>query len=256
MTRSCGNTASHGAHVYMNTEMRPAKCDGTLQCLLMSPHLAHTFYLEDSTYPQWCIGRQAEEFFCGDMSPHITHAEQVDGVIRQCIGDTLETVKPNFLIEIFERQLAFQQDLGYDFSEMLEEERVWYAKDQILALLDETHEALGEIGWKSWATSRHFNRDAFVGELIDALHFLVNLFLVAECTPQEMYQRYIAKNEKNRTRQDKGYDGVTDKCPGCKRAYDDDAVKCYPSTPSEMAYCDASGVHFKKANIQIEEHKP
>lgn len=149
------------------------------------------------------------------------------------------------LTEMMTRQLKFQESLGFKVEDMLEEEKVYYAKDQILACLDELHEALAEIGWKPWATSRHFNRDAFVGELIDAWHFLMNLFLVAEVKPHELFSLYVTKNDKNIARQEKGYDGVTDKCPNCKRAYDDDAVNCLPASLygdnhslNKPAYCE------------------
>jgi dimeric dUTPase (all-alpha-NTP-PPase superfamily) len=105
------------------------------------------------------------------------------------------------------------------------EERIQFIKDMILALTDELHEMLGEVGWKPWATSDHINEDAFKNELIDAWHFLMNLMLVVNMSAEELYERYIAKRQKNIKRQDNGYDGLN-KCPICKRAYDDDAVEC------------------------------
>lgn len=106
------------------------------------------------------------------------------------------------------------------------DERLQFIKDMILASEDELHEALGEVGWKPWATSRHINEEAFKGELVDLWHFFMNLAMAVNMTPDELYDRYIAKRLKNIKRQEEGYDGVKDKCPGCKRALDDDAVTC------------------------------
>jgi len=133
------------------------------------------------------------------------------------------------LSEIFARQRELQtRSFGVDPASLDENERVRYVIDMNMALQDELHEALGEIGWKPWATSRHFNRDAYVGELIDALHFLVNLFLVAGADADEVHNLYLAKANKNARRQQDGYDGLTGKCRVCARALDDDAVNCTP----------------------------
>ena len=97
----------------------------------------------------------------------------------------------------------------------------------VTALIDELHELLGEIGWKPWAKSRHINLDAARGEFIDAMHFMANLALVLGLNDaEEILRLYHKKHEKNAKRQEEGYDGVSTKCPGCKRALDDEAVEC------------------------------
>lgn len=115
---------------------------------------------------------------------------------------------------------------GADPASLVGEERIQFIKDMKLALEAELQEALDEVGWKPWATSRHVNEEAFKGELVDAWHFFMNLCLVADMSPQELYDRYLAKRQKNIARQVAGYDGVTGKCPKCKRALDDEAVTC------------------------------
>lgn len=96
----------------------------------------------------------------------------------------------------------------------------------VLALTDELHELLGEVGWKPWATSKHVNLTAARGELIDAFHFFMNLALVLNMDASDLFLGYMKKHEKNIERQEEGYDGVSTKCPGCKRALDDDGVAC------------------------------
>lgn len=119
-----------------------------------------------------------------------------------------------------------QKSYKKDPTTLDDEERAEFIRWNVLALEDELHEALQEVGWKPWATSRHLNRDAFKGELVDAYHFFMNLMLAADIDADEFLEAYQAKRTKNAKRQAEGYDGVTGKCPHCKRALDDSAVMC------------------------------
>lgn len=135
--------------------------------------------------------------------------------------------------------LAAQNELqtetyGHKFKEMGQLERIAFIKENVLALENEIHEALGEVGWKTWATSNHINEDEYLGELVDVFHFFMNLILVLQMPAtetrtsitvndlaEEFTRRYFAKNARNTQRQLDGYDGVSGKCPVCKRAIDD-----------------------------------
>jgi dimeric dUTPase (all-alpha-NTP-PPase superfamily) len=117
---------------------------------------------------------------------------------------------------------SFKQDPRF----LNDKDRIEWIRWNILAMEDELHEALAETGWKPWATSDHMNRDAFVGELVDAFHFLMNLMLISNCNAAEFLERYAEKRGINAARQAAGYDGISSKCPQCKRALDDPAVTC------------------------------
>lgn len=137
-------------------------------------------------------------------------------------GDRLES--------IFDRQQAFQMIVSNgDYPPTDPDHLMAEIRTQSLGVISEVNEALEETGWKPWATSNHINREAYLGELVDALHFLVNMALLAGITPDEIYQNYREKNLVNLRRQVTGYDGVSTKCVNCKRAYDDPAVKCQPA---------------------------
>jgi hypothetical protein len=127
---------------------------------------------------------------------------------------------------------------------MTDEERVEFIRMNVLALTDELHEALAETGWKPWATSKHVNDEAYFGELVDAWHFLMNLMLAVGANPSDvatmLYERYTDKHNINIQRQVDGYDGVSTKCPGCGRALDDDAVKCFVYPLGADAWCDTN----------------
>lgn len=145
------------------------------------------------------------------------------------------------------RQREFQEDiLGYgSLNGMTPDQRAEYFRVQSLALVFELGEASNEIGWKPWATSKHFNPEAYLSEAIDIMHFAVNLALAGGATTEQIFQMFVTKNEKNRARQRDGYDGVTGKCPACSRSYDDAGVRCTPvhSHPEEgagAAWCDVN----------------
>ena len=131
------------------------------------------------------------------------------------------------LERIFHEQYMLQvESYGASPMHLEDEARIEFIRWNILAMTDELHEALAETGWKPWATSRHVNEEAFKGELVDVLHFFVNLCLVAGMDGDELFERYLEKRQRNAKRQRDGYDGVSTKCPKCKRALDDADVRC------------------------------
>lgn len=132
----------------------------------------------------------------------------------------------DWLGAIYSKQLGLQEQLGYDFWAMSGQERVEYVRMNILALENELHEALAETTWKPWATYPEQtigNERKFGDELVDALHFLMNLFIVAGWTPQIIHERFMVKNKVNQTRQETGYDATSAKCAysRCRRHLDD-----------------------------------
>jgi len=146
--------------------------------------------------------------------------------------------KPDRLAIMLNMQSELQErSYGQRIEELEGEARIQMFKEMYVALVDELHEALGEMGWKAWATSKHFNEGAVQGELIDAWHFFMNLLILSGLDPEEMFEKYMAKHKKNQQRQVDGYDGVTTKCKGCGRALDDDAVKCHESEDQPGVHC-------------------
>lgn len=147
----------------------------------------------------------------------------------------------DYMREWLRTQRTLQKEsYGVDFDTMSDEERITFITWNVLALTDELHEALAEIGWKPWATSRHINTEALQGELVDAMHFLGNLILASGMSADRLMRLYRAKRATNAKRQENGYDGVTTKCPVCKRALDDPAVSCTYDPVSHRAECAAA----------------
>jgi len=121
------------------------------------------------------------------------------------------------------RQLELQQDHMKDGDPRhLEGDAMAdFMRWNAFALEDEIHEAMQEVGWKPWATNREVQVTEFVGEMVDAFHFFMNMLLCGTgMTPQDLsqmfVQRYLDKNEKNARRQIEGYTGLQ-KCRICGR---------------------------------------
>lgn len=129
--------------------------------------------------------------------------------------------------DILELQLKLQRTaFNIDVLNLDEEELIDYITWNAFAMLDEVHEAMKEVSWKPWASATYVNREAFLKELIDAAHFLNNMWLaVAKLESTEAASLFKAlyqdKHITNARRQAVGYDGVSGKCPACHRDLDE-----------------------------------
>jgi NTP pyrophosphatase (non-canonical NTP hydrolase) len=73
-----------------------------------------------------------------------------------------------------------------------------YVRDVVLCATDELHELLAEVHWKPWKDSRGIRDiDAYREELADVLHFILDLYLAAGLTGQDVVNDYVAKHEEN-----------------------------------------------------------
>jgi dimeric dUTPase (all-alpha-NTP-PPase superfamily) len=118
---------------------------------------------------------------------------------------------------IMDRQLELQRDsFMIDPTELSGEARNNYVAAMATALNVEIGEALQEISWKPWASGEWFHREAYLMELIDALHFWMNLVLIATNDPMDVIEVYMRKAQINADRQREGYTGEG-KCPKCGR---------------------------------------
>lgn len=148
------------------------------------------------------------------------------------------------LTRMLTMQLELQRELQTDPTAVPLDRRADWIAHMVLAATAELHEALNEVGWKAWATSRHVNDDACFDELRDAWQFLTNaMFTVYQCSPEELAHLLEGalneKIEKNRARARAGYTG-TEKCPGCRRALDEVVlreVKKPDTDETELVFC-------------------
>lgn len=114
---------------------------------------------------------------------------------------------------IMNKQNELQKRLGTDFTQLNDEERAEFMRNHRGYLEDEIAEALYEMPfykkWKDYSGMTDIDRalawDKVKLELVDALHFFVNLLLAAGFTAEEVLDMYLAKNSENHRRQDEGY---------------------------------------------------
>lgn len=191
----------------------------SLDYLSSLPHLAGQV---DAMGVHGCDGCCSGQAWLRDATPTTTHEET-----REMIQTPIDG------IDLLQRLLAHQAEAqrnvyNIDPAALPIGDRVEYIRWNVLALTDELHEMLAETSWKPWAKADYVNADKATNELIDALHFLMNLFLVLapedrgpDALAADIFDRYERKRAINAERQRKGYDGVDSKCTGCKRALDD-----------------------------------
>jgi hypothetical protein len=129
--------------------------------------------------------------------------------------------------DILNLQAATQYSVyGYDFANMSLREIMdfWHMNNH--SLIDEIHEATDALGgissggsaiWKRWKKDYHKYQEMKFSdlspedqleckfEIIDILHFFMNMAASIGMSPQEMYNMYMSKNEENRRRQTNNY---------------------------------------------------
>jgi hypothetical protein len=132
-----------------------------------------------------------------------------------------------------QRELQHRMGLKFTVSPDDKRRRVNHIKDMALAAIKEIGEALDETSWKPWTSGEPMLRKHAVGgELSDAWQFIMNMWFAAypELSDEALADRMLsvlnAKLIVNESRRVSGYDGVSTKCPDCKRALDDPAVSC------------------------------
>lgn len=118
----------------------------------------------------------------------------------------------------FRDYLARQRNLqiggyGKDPAKYTGDDATNFIKWNILAAQAELAEVLGETCWKPWATydvgEVFKDRDKYVEEIVDVMHFIANLLIVAGVTDEELSAAFIEKQRVNAARQqtDGGYKG-------------------------------------------------
>lgn len=120
---------------------------------------------------------------------------------------------PGALQTILSSQKKFQSFMGFDIDNFTPQQRATYIRDQMLWSVDEIHEALHELPYaKSWSKKYdkpEYDHDEqmklFKEEMIDALHFIANIFVAAGMDEDEIIRMYKEKNVENYNRQHRGY---------------------------------------------------
>jgi len=130
------------------------------------------------------------------------------------------------LEHIFSLQAAFDGELAR--LRNLDGDAETWIQREVLAIVAELGELLGEVNFKWWKNARPVDMEAVKEEMVDILHFFVSMCLKAGFTADDIYQAYLEKNRENFRRQQglsekPGYAASQDNCDVMReksKAYD------------------------------------
>jgi dimeric dUTPase (all-alpha-NTP-PPase superfamily) len=116
------------------------------------------------------------------------------------------------LDDMFDRQESFQKKLDCDLGKFLNNKKHYLenygiqtqeemTKETVIQLFSEINEILNEINWKKHTLDKTtVNVGHVKEEIIDVQHFIINLCLIWNIDPEELYELFIIKNNKNHER--------------------------------------------------------
>ncbi len=67
----------------------------------------------------------------------------------------------------------------------------------VLALMVEAGEAIQTTDWKTWRPNHKASKAKFRKEVIDIMHFAINLCIAAAIKDDEVYKLFMQKNRTN-----------------------------------------------------------
>jgi len=128
----------------------------------------------------------------------------------------IKSIAGNDMLKIiFEMQRRLQGKMPVatnGIENMSDADKQNFINQMYIALQVELGEAIQETQWKNpklvkfgWKQTQELNLMKYKEELVDALHFFVNLCLVFGITAEELYKGYLQKNKVNANRQRDGY---------------------------------------------------
>ena len=103
------------------------------------------------------------------------------------------------LEEMFQMQRALDADIETNRALHFTTEE-WMQKE-VLAMLSELAEVLDEVNFKWWKNPKPLDDDKLKNEVVDVAHFLLSMCLRSGMSADELYARYVAKNQENFDRQ-------------------------------------------------------
>ena len=117
------------------------------------------------------------------------------------------------LIEMFNIQFKAQDTRG-TWVKIKESEanKQQFVNQMILAAIEECTEIMRESAYKNpeympfgWKEGQQWNTDSYKEEIVDLMHFVMNLFMSVGGTPEEFFELYKKKNSINLKRWANGY---------------------------------------------------
>ena len=108
----------------------------------------------------------------------------------------------------FKKALQGQEQLQHAYGincHARDKERNEVLKDYIFCAEDELHEMLRSFAWRSWSNKNDYNSDRVKEELRDVFQFILNMMLVTDTSPEELFKLVSEKQAVNWRRIQNGY---------------------------------------------------
>lgn len=105
---------------------------------------------------------------------------------------------------IFELQKSFLEKFHPDVDSLSPQKRAELLEKNVLYLFSELDEILRTLPFKDWKIYQTFDEKQLHktrGEIVDALHFIVQMGIIAGMSASDMFKGYLEKNTENIIRQ-------------------------------------------------------
>src|SRR3989338_4093168 len=109
------------------------------------------------------------------------------------------------LDQLFEMQKRLNERIGVFTEQMDEAQQTQWILNYSRALSQELAELTDSVPWKWWAKYQKFDRQNAQVEVVDLFHLLISLAQTLGMSAQDVYEKYMKKNQLNFQRQDSGY---------------------------------------------------
>jgi dimeric dUTPase (all-alpha-NTP-PPase superfamily) len=109
------------------------------------------------------------------------------------------------LDKLFAMQQKLNERIGVFTTRMNDEERVQWILNYTRALSQEIAELTDSVPWKWWAKYQKLDKQNAQVEVVDIFHFVISLAQTLGMSAEDVFDKYMKKNEVNFKRQDSGY---------------------------------------------------
>ncbi len=115
---------------------------------------------------------------------------------------------PRHFTNMLDSMVGMQRKFGkkfinFDKLTLIQKEK--WTKEMVVAMIDELSEILGQINFKHWKKRVNVNQMEVKYEIIDLLHFVLELMLIWGMNEKDIFSMYVAKMHENHDRQKRGY---------------------------------------------------
>ena len=114
-------------------------------------------------------------------------------------------MQPDKMDQMFEMQKKLNERIGVFTDRMDEAEQTKWILNYGRALSQELAELTDSVPWKWWAKYQKFDKQNAQVEIVDIFHFLISLAQTLGMSAEDVFEKYMKKNQVNFQRQDSGY---------------------------------------------------